>query len=245
MKIRKLILYCALLQCSNAFAQTEFLFEKEKSLEHIPHSSYPTPIEWTNDMQGIVYAPHVSENQHTVSYTLRLPHYTQGIFFTTDIFPNQWPNNTNRLLPWHFSHIHDIIKKDYPGIPSNNPPSPLGDAILLQISNDRFLFLKSLSSTHSLSWFAIEPNGTLKVYISTLGKAYLKKENPLFLSMESNNIYETLQTAYDALCSNHKVSFLRKRDQKPYFEAFSYLGWCTWENYHFDIDEKKNIKRHC
>ena len=32
---------------------------------------------------------------------------------------------------------------------------------------------------------------------------------------------------------------MKSRTEKDYFEAFRYLGWCTWEHYHYDIDENK------
>lgn len=34
---------------------------------------------------------------------------------------------------------------------------------------------------------------------------------------------------------------MQKRTDKGYFEAFNYLGWCSWEHYHFDIDETKML----
>lgn len=48
-----------------------------------------------------------------------------------------------------------------------------------------------------------------------------------------------LGNAYNALIADKKVSSLKRRVDKEYFEAFDYLGWCTWEHYHYDIDETK------
>ena len=39
--------------------------------------------------------------------------------------------------------------------------------------------------------------------------------------------------------ADSSVSTLKRRENKEYFEAFNYVGWCTWEHYHYDIDETK------
>lgn len=189
----------------------------------------------------ILYERQVPEKQNTLSYEIQLPSYVRGAFFSRDSRTDdfQWPNNTNRLLPWMFDRLKDITQENYPGIPSNARPSTLGDALLLQLSNGEYLFVKSVAGDNSLSWFQANTDGTLTLYVSTLGKDPLAGQVPLLLIQKSQTVYHVFNDAYYSLMTDKTVSSLQKREDKKYFEGFDYLGWCTWEHYHFNIDETK------
>lgn len=58
------------------------------------------------------------------------------------------------------------------------------------------------------------------------------------------SVYGVVQNAYRSLMVDKNISTTAPREDKKYFDAFNYLGWCTWEHYHFDIDEQKITKRH-
>lgn len=136
----------------------------------------------------ILYEQSVPEHQSTLSYRIALPPYIRGIFFSRDSRPNdyQWPNNTNRLLPWMFHRLKELTQESYPGIPSNSQPSTLGDALLLQLSNGEYLFAKAVAGDNSLSWFQVNTDGTLTLYISTLGEDKLAGQIPLLLIKDHN-----------------------------------------------------------
>lgn len=191
----------------------------------------------------ILHEKNVPANQTTLFYQIKLPVYTQGIFFSRDSRPGdyEWPNNTNRLLPWTFERLSDITGPNYVGIPSNAQPSLLDDAILLELSDSHYPFLKALSGKNSLSWFQVNKE-SLNLYLSTLGTDCLPQEAPLLLSGYGKTVYEALQQAYSHLINDTKVSSLKQRKDKEFFDAFNYLGWCTWEHYHYDIDESKILK---
>ena len=117
----------------------------------------------------------------------------------------------------------------------------MGDALLLELSNGEYLFAKAVTGSNSLSWLQINTNGSITLYVSTLGKDYLKPRVPLLLIHQGKSIYSTIRQAYKALMKNTEISDLKSRTTKEYFEAFRYLGWCTWEHYHYDIDESKIV----
>lgn len=204
-------------------------------------------VNWGIDLQTvasstpILYERQVPESESTLSYRVALPSYVRGIFFSRDSRPGdyQWPNNTNRLLPWVFSNLEDILQEGYSGIPSNGRPSATGDALLLQLSTGEYLFAKAVAGDNSLSWLQVGADGTLSLCVSTLGEDALAGALPLILVQKSRSVYDVLEKAYDSLIADKAVSNLQKRERKAYFEAFDYLGWCTWEHYHQDIDERK------
>ncbi|MCC8171631.1 MAG: glycoside hydrolase family 36 [Parabacteroides sp.] len=245
-KVYLLYLFTAIfcLQPAGSRAQNEFAYQKGKTFQSV--GSYPMPDELRPDVQnaGILYEESIPATRTTVSYTVKLPEYIHGLFFSRDTRPGDyaWPNNTNRLLPWSFGHISEITRDDYPGIPSNAKPSPLGDALLLELPNGQYLFLKALSGENTLSWFQVNTAGELDLLLSTLSPDYLPVKAPLLLSGSGNTVYEALRQAYSRLIADTGTASLKKRQEKDFFEAFRYLGWCTWEHYHADIDETKLLK---
>ncbi|MCD8182534.1 MAG: glycoside hydrolase family 36 [Bacteroides sp.] len=222
-------------------AQNSFVYEKGKSFRNIAAYDMENAIDLNQLSTPILYENRVPGGQNTLSYSVVLPPYIRGVFFSRDSRPGdyEWPNNTNRLLPWMFNHLEDITRDDYPGIPSNARPSTLGDALILQLPDGNYLFAKAVSGKNSLSWFQINTDGSLTLYVSTLGEDALSGQLPLLLSQKDSSIYTLLRKSYVSLMTDSDVAALNKRDDKVYFEAFNYLGWCTWEHYHLDIDETK------
>ncbi len=221
-----------------------FLYKKGKSFEEIKAVPMKTAICPQDLPSSLLYEKNTPDNTSTIAYNLELPPYVRGLFFARDTKQGdyQWPNVTNRLLPWPFEQLSDLVKPGYPGIPSNGAPSVLGDALLLQQKNGEYLFLKAVSGKNSLSWFVMEKNGEPRLLVSTMGKDCLARKVPLLALQKGANPYQLMEEAAQSLMADREASSLKHRNRKNYFEAFEYLGWCTWEHYHFDIDEAKIIK---
>ena len=222
----------------------KFVYQKGKSFKDV--QSYPMKKGLNLEKQSspILYEYQIPKHQNTLSYQITLPNYASGIYFSRDTRPGdfEWPNNTNRLLPWTFKQLKELTQDDYPGIPSNGHPSVLGDALLLQLTNGEYMFAKAITGPNSISWFQVNTDGTMTLYVSTLGQDNLSGNLPLLLIQKSQSIYNVFQEAYNALIFNKEVSNLKRRDDKDYFEAFRYLGWCTYEHYHGNINEKIILK---
>ena len=223
--------------------QTSFTYEKGKMFNDITAVQMDKAVNIEELQSPVFYEKNIPAKQQTIAYRVTIPAYKQGIFFSRDSRPGdyQWPNNTNRLLPWVFNRLEDLTKDDYPGIPSNGAPSVSGDALLLKLSDGQFLYAKAVAAKNSISWFQVNKDGSLTVYLSTLGTDCLPSKAPVLLVEKGPTTYEAIRKAYAALIDNKKVSALRKRTDKDYFEAFKYLGWCSWEHYHYDIDETKML----
>lgn len=236
-------IFASILSGASMLAQNPFIYYKGKGYKDIAAYRMKKYIDLSiyTPSAPILYEQSVPEHQNTLSYRVALPQYVCGVFFSRDSRSNdyQWPNNTNRLLPWMFDRLQELTQDNYPGIPSNSRPSTLGDALLLQLSNGEYLFVKAVAGDNSLSWLQVNTDGTLTLYISTLGEDYLTGQVPLLLTQRAESAYDVFGNAYNTLIADKKVSSLKRRIDKEYFEAFDYLGWCTWEHYHYDIDETK------
>lgn len=236
-----LFFYCATGFTAMAQKSSTFVYTKGKSFEQVEAWRVPTPLDLRGKESLLLRAETIPEQSRTIMYEVKLPDYVRGIFFSRDSRPgdHQWPNNTNRLLPWSFHRLTDLTQTDYPGIPSNGAPSLLGDALLLELTDGNFLFAKGLSGENSLSWFRIDPDGALQLFVSTLGTDTLEPEAPLLLQKQGDSVYRIVREAYQLLRKEKEVASIQERKEKKYFEAFRYLGWCSWEHYHMEIDEAK------
>ena len=116
-----------------------------------------------------------------------------------------------------FNDLKELTDTRYPGIPSNAAPSTLGDALLLELTNGEYLFAKAIAGRNSLSWLQVNDNGSVTLYVSTLGKDYLKPEVPLLLIRQGKDIYSTIRQAYQALMKNTEAADLKSRTAKEYF----------------------------
>lgn len=236
-----LLIIASTLMQTTVLAQSPFIYQKGKSFKDVEAYQMKNALYLDDTSATIRYEKQTPEHQRTLSYQIVFPAYVRGIFFSRDSRPGdyEWPNNTNRLLPWVFNQLKDITEDSYSGIPSNARPSVLGDALLLELADGEYLFAKVVAGENSVSWFQVNGNGTLTLYVSTLGKDSLVSQVPLILTQKSQSIYDVFRKAYDVLVADSSISTLKKREKKEYFEAFNYLGWCTWEHYHYDIDETK------
>ena len=223
--------------------QTSFVYEKGKIFNDIITFQMTKAVSLAKLQAPVFYEQAIPDGQQTLSYKIEVPEYKQGIFFSRDFRPGdyQWPNNTNRLLPWGFTRLEDLTKDTYPGIPSNGTPSVLGDALLLELTDGQFLYTKAVTGDNSISWFQINKDSSLTVCLSTLGTDRLSPQAPVLLVQKGETAYDAIRKAYTTLTGNKEISALQKRSDKDYFEAFKYLGWCSWEHYHFDIDETKML----
>ena len=108
-----------------------------------------------------------------------------------------------------FNDLKELTDTRYPGIPSNAAPSTLGDALLLELTTGEYLFAKAIAGRNSLSWLQVNDNGSVTLYVSTLGKDYLKPEVPLLLIRQGKDIYSTIRQAYQALMKNTEAADLK------------------------------------
>ena len=146
--------------------QTSFTYEKGKMFNDITAVQMDKAVSIEELQSPVFYEKNIPEKQQTIAYRIIVPTYKQGIFFSRDSRPGdyQWPNNTNRLLPWVFNKLEELTKEDYPGIPSNGAPSVLGDALLLELADGQFLYTKAVSGDNSISWFQVNKDGSLTFY---------------------------------------------------------------------------------
>ena len=164
------ILICNVFVCPKSFGQTDYTYKKGKSFKSTNALSMTDTIDLTSISSPIPYKKSRPGQIQTIACPVRLPGYVRGIFFSRDSRPVdfEWPNNTNRLLPWVFNDLKELTDTRYPGIPSNATPSTLGDALLLELTNGEYLFAKAVAGRNSLSWLQVNDNGRQQLWQTSI-----------------------------------------------------------------------------
>lgn len=244
----KWCLYCFFILfplCVWAERDSSFVYVRGRLFLDVPSRQMDMPLDFSGESAPeVIWEKQVPAGAATISYRVILPEYVEGLFFSRDYRRGDhgWPNNTNRLLPWPFHRLADLTAADYPGIPSNGKVLLQGDALLLHLKDGRYVFLKAVAGDNAMSWLKVTKEGQLNIYVSTLGEDYLSNEVPVALYASDRSVYRTFEKAYRQLIASPKVADLRKRTEKVFPEPFKYLGWCTWEHYRRNINEKQLLE---
>jgi len=171
-----------------------------------------------------------------------LPEFTRYCHVAADSNMFRWIGASNRMFPWvGGKDLTSIFKPKSPVPPRIPMPNKRAILMMFKLSNGQYLSIMPLSGDASVSWLETMDDGTLIVDYGTLGTDHVPNsaEVPLIAWAVSDNIYASLAKIWENVTKNKRYQDKASlRDKKTYPEAFKYLGWCTWEQYHRNINEE-------
>jgi len=172
-------------------------------------------------------------------YELHLPDLLCGSYFSGDHHPEvNWPDGANRIQPWIFDTLKELCSEGYARRPSNYPRVREGMFLLLKLRDGRYLAVVPIAGPLSMSWLYANEQGRLVLNFGTLGTKPISCDAPLFAWCYSNDIYAASRRAWALAITCEPVAgstYFRMNKQYP--DVFRYLGWCSWEQYKWDISE--------
>ncbi len=173
-------------------------------------------------------------------YELILPAFERGCYFSGDAHPEVvWPDGANRTQPWFFRSVGELCSKDYYRRPSNYPRVREGMFLLLELKGAGYFALVPICGPVTMSWLYAAPEGRIVLNVGTLGTAAVSGDVPLFAWCRAEDVYDACREAWrEAIECKPVRGRVRLRGDKAYPEPFKYLGWCSWEQYWWDINEK-------
>ncbi|MDX9881188.1 MAG: Sip1-related alpha-galactosidase [Prolixibacteraceae bacterium] len=200
-------------------------------------------IDLANGNEGhIVVLSAPDAKGETSSREIILPEFTQYCHVAADSNMFRWIGASNRMFPWvGKTDMTSIFVPKNPIPPRIPMPNKRALLMLFKLADGKFMTIMPLSGTASVSWLEIRDDGKLIVDYGTLGTEPVPDgtEVPLLAWAISNNIYESVAEVWKELASSKLYKDkLSLRSQKEYPEPMNYLGWCTWEQYHKNINEK-------
>ncbi|MHC4618224.1 MAG: Sip1-related alpha-galactosidase [Planctomycetota bacterium] len=172
-------------------------------------------------------------------YELVFPEFARGCYFSGDHHPEvAWPDGANRIQPWIFESLSRLCSEDYPRRPSNYPRVREGMFLLLRLSSGRYLALTPIAGPVTMTWLYASADGRMVLNFGTLGIKPVSCDAPLFAWCYSDDIYTACREAWAwAITCRPLAGSTNFRMNKKYPDAFRYLGWCSWEEYKWNISE--------
>lgn len=172
------------------------------------------------------------------SFEVKLPPFERGCYFSAD--KKLWPNAANRHLPWILhGNLTALFKEGYVQNPTVGKPNRQSLFALFRLTTGQYVAILPIAAAKTMSWLQIDEAGRLMLNLGTFGTETVKCDAPLFAWAKSEDMYTACRLAWEQALSSAPVSGRTTwRNDKEYPELFRYLGWCSWEQYHFEINEK-------
>ncbi len=168
------------------------------------------------------------ENMHLGLFEMRLPELKEGIFTTQDDNYMPWPVGANRGYQNRFTGGFEGLTYRSGGI-----------FLLAKTVSDEYLAIVPIGGDSAISWLEACDDGKLRIGLSSLGTAPVVGALPLVAWAKNANMYSACRQAWAQVLAHPELSDnLKARSAKTYPEMFKYLGWCSWEEYKKNIDEK-------
>lgn len=162
------------------------------------------------------------------NYKLDIPEFIRGVMYSDRKAEGSWRGGGNQFFP-------NILFGDYGNLLT---PGRVfrGAFLVFQLEDGGYLALLPVSSNTSMSWIQAEDAETLMLYYATLGTKAVEGDVPLVAWSKSDNVYDACRKVWElALDSKFVKGRTDWRYKKHYHEVFTYLGWCSWEEYKKDI----------
>jgi len=164
------------------------------------------------------------------TYELALPAFTKGVFYAhANGNAAGWPNMMNRGFPYPFAPDPKVIAQLRDG----------GIFFILELKDGGCLAVTALAGAKTQSWFHTDESGRILMSFGTFGTAAVDGDAPLFSWGRADDVSGACHGAMAAaLASKPMAGRARFRGEKAYPEPLKYLGWCSWEHFHGNIDEQ-------
>jgi hypothetical protein len=173
-------------------------------------------------------------------YELVLPEFSHGCYFSGDHHPEvAWPDGANRIQPWLFDSLAQLCSEDYVRRPSNYARVREGMFLLLELKTGEYLAIVPICGPSTMAWLYASEDGRMVLNFGTLGTKTVSGDAPLFSWYYSYDVYAACRMAWAlAITCKSTTGSTNFRSKKEYPEVFKYLGWCSWEQYKWNISEK-------
>lgn len=180
---------------------------------------------------------------------ITLPPYTSVVYFSIDR-RNAFLDAANRIFTWAAKDLKTIVSDGFKPDPTAGEPSQNGLLALFTLENNEYLLLEGIASPEAYSHLVISDNGALAIQLVTFGTESVSGNIPLVAYARGKNMYDVFQQAWKSAINTDAIKGrTAMRSEKEYPEMFTYLGWCSWEQYRRKIssdiivDAMKNIEK--
>lgn len=170
-----------------------------------------------------------------------LPAFESYVHVAADSNHFRWIGASNRMFPWVGKQdLRSIFEAKNPVPPRIPQPNRRALTMIFELTNGQYLSLLPLAGAASTSWLEVQEDGKLILDYGSLGTAAVPQGTkvPLLSWYISDNVFESIAKTWElAMSADQVMASGSLREAKKYPDPLQYLGWCTWEQYHKNIDE--------
>ena len=168
---------------------------------------------------------------------IHLPKYKRALFCGST---NHSFDYANRAFCWPVKALTEILHSPQKLMSHLTDPVNAGMFVLLELEDNSYAMIQALSTPDAMSWIEIRDDQTVDVVCGTMGtKAITLKDFPAFAYGHHQDLYQLIADVWKKAVGNKDIQpCTRLRKDKVYPEMFNYLGWCSWEHFHKNINEK-------
>ncbi|MBL8994209.1 MAG: alpha-galactosidase [Spirochaetia bacterium] len=165
-------------------------------------------------------------------YYLELPGFVSGVYyaaFQKYDFQSKWEK---KEAFWGWNRMQPLKILDF------NQLKKGGIFLLAKLDSGETIAILPIAGPRTMSWLASE-DGKLVLAFGTFGTEKVEGDVPLCAWAHDPDPYAACRRVWEqALACDAIGHSSRMRSRKVYPEIFKYLGWCSWEQYQRDINEK-------
>ncbi len=163
------------------------------------------------------------------SKALRLPKFRKACYYAP--FQKYAIDPTLDLWPEGYNQCHPLPVDDLRNAKRG------GMFLIIELANGEYLSLLPVVTHASMAWLRGDGDGLL-LEAGHWGTDGWTGDLPLLGWARDRNLYRACETVWRTVLKHSEVKNLaRMRSEKTYPEPQRYLGWCSWEEFKWDIGE--------
>lgn len=171
------------------------------------------------------------------SYRIKLPKYKKALFYASKFGGF---DGINQTYTWTTGRLSLLFDNSFKPLPVLEKPVNCGIFMILELMDGDYLAFQPVAVNNAMSWIEVVDDNTIDINLGTMGVDAVDLKNiPVLAYGKGNDLYKVVNDLWVSLTKDKYIKDnLKLRNKKVYPEQFNYLGWCSWEHFKKNINEK-------
>lgn len=179
----------------------------------------------------------IPSNGISDNFIIKLPEYKRALFFATR---NKGFDGINQNFSWPTDRLTSLFDKSFIPVPTIDRPVNCGVLLILELTDGSYAVVQPIATRRLMGWIEVVDDTNIRISCGSMGTEKIDENDvPIFAYGKNKDIYALMYGVWNSIVSDDKVKDnLQLRNNKTYPLPFEYLGWCSWEHFKKDINEK-------
>lgn len=171
------------------------------------------------------------------SYRIKLPAYKKALFYASRF---KGFDGINQNFSWPADKLSQLFDASFTPVPTIDRPVNCGVFLVLELQDGGYWVLQPVAVDAAMSWIEVVDDSHIDIVYGTMGTDEVDLlAVPVFAYGRSGDVYKVVSDVWKLLAKDKYIKKnLKLRGEKNYPEPFNYLGWCSWEHFRKNINEK-------